>query len=57
MTEPTAERKRLPKWESAISAEGKETYHVEDGQTPCWCGLNRDHTNAEFWAWLETAPE
>jgi hypothetical protein len=46
---------RLPHMEAAMTAEGRQTYHVEDGRLPCWCDMDRDHTTAEFWAFLDTA--
>lgn len=50
-------RTYLPTLESAMTAEGKATYHVETSPVsvlPCWCDLNRDHTMAEFFKWLDT---
>ena len=44
---------RLPALEGAMTAVGRETYHVEDGNVPCWCDLGRDHTMAEFFAHLD----
>ena len=51
------ERVRVPLLEGSMTAAGRETYHVEDGSLPCWCDLDRDHTSAEFFAWLDAQPE
>ncbi len=52
---PSTTRTRLPRAEQGMTAEGRETYHVENGPgyvLPCWCDLGRDHTLAEFMAAL-----
>jgi hypothetical protein len=41
---------RHPRFEGGMTAWGRENYHLEDGQVPCWCGIDRDHTIAEFLA-------
>lgn len=47
---------RLPQMEGSMTAEGRETYHVETGpgfRLPCWCELGADHTFAEWDAWMD----
>jgi hypothetical protein len=49
-------RTYLPTLESAMTAEGKATYHVETSPVsalPCWCEMGHDHTMREFFKWLD----
>jgi hypothetical protein len=44
-------RTRAPSLEGGMSEQGRRTYHVETGEgyrLPCWCGIDRDHTFAEW---------